>query len=107
VGLWNNPLELIKALAELAPEIHVRVALFNLVEFIQGLDDEAVVDAADLLEVIVQSLINLHHHVGDEDPEHKESEEDFDGMSTEDIVARFMKQLGTEEKKGDDNGSDS
>lgn len=98
--MWNNPLELIKVLVTLAPELNVRVALYELVEFIDNLDDESVVDAADLLEVICQTLDALHHHVGEEDEEHEEGDkEDFTGLDIEDIVGRFRNQLNSDKEK--------
>lgn len=78
--LWRNPIELMNTLVTLAPELNVRVALLNVIEYMTDATSDTSV--SDLMEIIAESLAKLHHHVG----EPKDEDED-------EIIARFRDEL--------------
>jgi len=104
----DDPLKMVRGIIMLAPELNMKVALLNLVDYI---DDTISADdfdendkpfrIEDLLEVVVESLVKLHHHVSEEEYD----EEDDIGfgvggvrdnerpMTDEDLI-RFQKMLG-------------
>ena len=115
----DDPIKMIRGMVMLAPELNMKVALLNLVDYIDekiNVDDdfdETQFRVEDLLEVVVESLVKLHHHVGEDDGEH-ESDDWFNvgGKSytespiTNDEVEKFKKLLGIipdEDKKEETN----
>jgi len=104
----DDPMKMIRGLVMLAPELNMKVALLNLVDYI---DDQINIEdyeepkfrVEDLLEVVVESLVKLHHHVGEEDGDDTyETDEEFgvgghtytETPITDDEVEKFKKLLG-------------
>ena len=69
----NDPLKMLRGLIVLAPELNTKVALLNLIEYV----DEVIMDIPedeehqqirieDILNVLAESLVKLHHHVYDD-----------------------------------------
>jgi len=70
----DDPLQMMRGLIVLAPEMNMKVALLNLIDYVDevmySLDEDHEVEQIrieDLLEVVAESLVKLHHHVGDDD----------------------------------------
>lgn len=91
----------------LAPELNMKVALLNLIDYIDDeINKEGDYDpqfrVEDLLEVVVESLVKLHHHVGEDGDEEYETDDEFhvggDTYTgtpiTDDEVEKFKKLLG-------------
>lgn len=103
-------MKMIRGMIMLAPELNMKVALLNLIDYI---DDKITFDedydyeepqfrVEDLLEVVVESLVKLHHHVGDDGDDEYETDDGFgvggqvytDSPITDDEVEKFKKLLG-------------
>jgi hypothetical protein len=70
--LIENPAEMIKGIVTVAPAINLRVALWNLVDYIDeamvAADDEGevgVISIENILEVITQSMVALEYNIDD------------------------------------------
>lgn len=106
--IFKNPAELLRVLITLAPDINVRVALLEVVDYILSFKDGDVVDTDDILEVACEGLAYLHTHVGqdddgcddDDDEPVARPKEDFSGMDLSAIMDTFRKQM-EDRKKGD------
>ena len=68
----ENPAEMIKGIVTVAPAINLRVALWNLVDYIDeamvAADDEGevgVISIENILEVITQSMVALEYNIDD------------------------------------------
>lgn len=102
----DDPMKMIRGMIMLAPELNMKVALLNLIDYIDGRisDDleEPQFRVEDLLEVVVESLVKLHHHVGDDGDETYETDGSFgvggdtytESPITDDEVELFKKMLG-------------
>jgi hypothetical protein len=116
-------MKMIRGLVVLAPELNMKIALLNLVDYIDEKisdldDDDPQFRVEDLLEVVVESLVKLHHHVGRDDGEgfvDGETDSTFDvggdgyndNPITNDEVEKFKKLLGIisdDESKEENNG---
>lgn len=102
----DDPLKMVRGIIMLAPELNMKVALLNLVDYIDDVisaedfdEEQKPFRIEDLLEVVVESLVKLHHHVSDEDDgfgdefdvgakEYTESP-----ITTEDLIT-FQRMLG-------------
>lgn len=69
----ENPAEMIKGLVTLAPPINLRVALWNLVDYIDeamsAADEDGqvgVISIENILEVVTQSMVSLNYDLNDE-----------------------------------------
>jgi hypothetical protein len=79
----DDPLKMVRGIIMLAPELNMKVALLNLVDYIDDVisaedfdEEQKPFRIEDLLEVIVESLVKLHHHVSEEEyDEHKEQDD--------------------------------
>lgn len=112
--LWPDPIELMKSLVANSPEMNVKVALINAIEYLAGDEDDdssdsRTIDANDLMEVIASSITYLHHHVGEDDFEEEEhphitirEKKAAPAPTAEELMRLFREQLGetntTEEK---------
>jgi len=105
----DDPIKMIRGMVMLAPELNMKVALLNLIDYIDekiNIDedfDEPKFRVEDLLEVLVQSLVKLHHHVdGYDDDDDGEFDKEFDVGSqiytdnpiTTEEVEKFKRMLG-------------
>lgn len=66
----DDPEKMMKGIIWLAPEMNMRTALMNLLDYIFSTgtgDDEADehISVEDILNVVMESLVKLHHHVGE------------------------------------------
>lgn len=94
-SLHESNAELLAALAILAPEDNVRVALVNMIEFMEDCDDETMFNRRLVLEIIARGIVDLGWRV-------RPGEEDFEDLSEltlDDAVAQFRKQLQLEEEE--------
>lgn len=103
----DDPMKMIRGMVMLAPELNMKVALLNLVDYI---DDQINIEdyeepkfrVEDLLEVVVESLVKLHHHVGEEDGDYEYETDEFgvggqtytESPITDDEVEKFKRMLG-------------
>lgn len=108
--LWPDPIGLLRTLVANSPEVNVKVALINVIDYLVG-DEESEggprsVDANDMMEVMAQSLAYLHHHVGEEEYEHDNAHAQFTeaapksalpAPTAEELLALFREQLGETE----------
>lgn len=62
----DNPLAMMKGLVVLAPELNLRLALIRLIDFLDRGPEGTPPSTLEVLDVISQTLVSLHHHVGDE-----------------------------------------
>jgi hypothetical protein len=69
----NDPLKMLRGLIVLAPEMNAKVALLNLVDYVDDVvmsipddEEEDQIRVEDILNVLAESLVKLHHHVYDE-----------------------------------------
>ena len=115
----DDPLKMVRGIIMLAPELNMKVALLNLVDYIDDKISEDEFDESekpfrieDLLEVVVESLVKLHHHVEHEDDDGFDDEFHVGGVQdnrtpmTNDDLIRFQKMLGLfpdQENKEDTN----
>ena len=65
----DNPFAMIKGLVALAPDLNLRVAFIRLVDFLDRGPDGTPPSTYEVLDVISQTLVSLHHHVGEEETE--------------------------------------
>jgi hypothetical protein len=107
----DDPLKMVRGIIMLAPELNMKVALLNLVDYI---DDTISADSfdendkpfrvEDLLEVVVESLVKLHHHVSEEEYDEYEEQDDVpfnvgakqytESPITNEELIKFQKMLG-------------
>jgi hypothetical protein len=113
VPMWLDPVSMLQTLVANSPELNVKTALYNVIEYLSEESDEAresgeprSVSANDLMEVVAQSLAFLHHHVGAEpEPEddgrpHLHYSGDTPAVpspTAEELIKRFREQLGETE----------
>jgi hypothetical protein len=109
--LWPDPVALLRTLVANSPEVNVKVALINVIEFLaeesaeaREAGEERSLSANDLMEVIAQCLAYLHHHVGEEDSAefHVEFTEPAPkpaapAPTAEELMKLFREQLGEPE----------
>lgn len=102
----DDPLKMIRGMIMLAPELNMKVALLNLIDYVDDRisaenfeESEQPFRIEDLLEVVAESLVKLHHHV-DEPQDYDEDEFDVGGqeytekpITNEDLIL-FQKMLG-------------
>ena len=69
----ENPAEMIKGIVTVAPAINLRVALWNLVDYIDeamsAADEDGqvgVISIENILEVVTQSMVSLNYDLNDE-----------------------------------------
>lgn len=93
VPLWRNPIELMKAMVVIAPEMNIRVALVDLIDFMFDTEGTDHLTVNNFMEVIAQTLTNLHHHVGDD---FRDDDEDH-VPSDEELLEIFRKQMNGED----------
>lgn len=95
-SLYRNNSELLAALAMLAPEGNVRVALVSLIDVVESAetDGEPTLWTRDaLFEVIARSIVRLNLVVDDEEDG---SDFDTDGLTPEQVIEKFRAELGLE-----------
>lgn len=102
-GLFGNNVALLQALGMLAPEVNVRVALVNLVDFLADLQPGDSIERDDIFEVIAENIIWLHDHVGSDDEHGVEGEElEFSmeqDLSLDEALKKFRAQLGMKDEE--------
>lgn len=112
--MWPDPIALLQTLIANSPEMNVKVALINLIEFLAdwsaGNGGNGVASADDLMEVVSQSLAYLHHHVGEDIEDHEFHDDDHDvrsgipdgqpAPSADELLQMFRDQLGSTEEEG-------
>jgi hypothetical protein len=97
----ENPAEMIKGIVTIAPTINLRVALWNLVDYI----DEAMIVAdndgkpasigiEDILEVITQSMVKLAYDLDDGFRVGGQGDNETDNQITTEEIEKFRKLLG-------------
>ncbi len=62
---------MLRGLVVLAPELNTKVALLNLIDYFDETmdvlgDDDVHIQIDDILNVLAESLVKLHHHVYDD-----------------------------------------
>jgi hypothetical protein len=91
----DNPLSMLKGLVALAPDLNLRVCLFAVIDFVDRNVGDEQPSTLDLLDVISQTLVSLHHHVGSDT---KGCPFDIDSVKgnnvTEADIAEFKRVLG-------------
>lgn len=100
-GLADNSNELLAALALLAPDGNVRVAVCNVIDFLADCPEDAVVDKRIILEIIARGIVYMSFSAPAHDDTEGEEFEDMSELSAEDAVTQFRKQLGLEEEDVD------
>lgn len=71
MALIDDPYAMIKGIVMLAPELNMKVALLNLVDYIRdtgdefGDDEDFQISLENMLEVVVQSLTKLSYDLDD------------------------------------------
>ena len=97
----ENPAEMIKGIVTVAPAINLRVALWNLVDYIDvamsAADDEGevgVISIENILEVITQSMVSLDYELNDEFHVSGQGDNGNDNQITIEEVEKFRKLLG-------------
>ena len=97
----ENPAEMIKGIVTVAPAINLRVALWNLVDYIDeamiSADDEGeigVISIENILEVITQSMVALEYNIDDEFNVGGQIDNGNDNQITIEEVEKFRKLLG-------------
>jgi hypothetical protein len=97
----ENPAEMIKGLVTIAPTVNLRVALWNLVDYIDGAmmiaDDEGqigVISIENILEVVTQSLVTLGYDLDDGFDVGGRVHNETDNKITIEEVEKFRKLLG-------------
>lgn len=98
-SLYANNSELLAALAILAPEGNVRVALVGLIDFLESSDDDILFDRRAIFEVIARGIIQLNFDMDEEVEEGGVTQEVFDGLTPEQALEKFRLQLGTDEEE--------
>jgi hypothetical protein len=66
----DDPLQMLRGLIVLAPELNTKIALLNLIDYFDETigefsDDDGNIRIEDILNVLAESLVKLHHHVYD------------------------------------------
>jgi CBS domain containing-hemolysin-like protein len=99
--LIENPAEMIKGIVTLAPAINLRVALWNLVDYIDmamsAADNEGqvgVISIEDILEVITQSMVKLDYDLDDGFHVGGQVDNGNNNRITNEEVEKFRKLLG-------------
>jgi hypothetical protein len=99
--LIENPAEMIKGIVTVAPAINLRVALWNLVDYIDeamlAADNEGeigVVSIENILEVITQSMVKLQYDFDDEFHVGTQVDNGKDNKITNEEIEKFRKLLG-------------
>jgi hypothetical protein len=97
----ENPAEMIKGIVTIAPKINLRVALWNLVDYI---DEEmiladnngkpALIGIEDILEVISQSMVTLAYDLDDGFRVGGQGDNETDNQITTEEIEKFRKLLG-------------
>ncbi len=97
----ENPAEMIKGIVTVAPAINLRVALWNLVDYIDeamlAADNEGeigVVSIENILEVITQSMVKLQYDFDDEFHVGTQVDNGKDNKITNEEIEKFRKLLG-------------
>ena len=97
----ENPAEMIKGIVTLAPAINLRVALWNLVDYIDmamsAADNEGevgVISIEDILEVITQSMVKLDYDLDDGFHVRGQVDNGNNNRITNEEVEKFRKLLG-------------
>ncbi len=97
----ENPAEMIKGIVTLAPAINLRVALWNLVDYIDmamsAADNEGqvgVISIEDILEVITQSMVKLDYDLDDGFHVGGQVDNGNNNRITNEEVEKFRKLLG-------------
>lgn len=97
----ENPAEMIKGIVSVAPPINLRVALWNLVDYIDeamlAADNEGeigVVSIENILEVITQSMVALQYNLDDEFNVGSQKDNGKDNKITNEEIEKFRKLLG-------------
>lgn len=97
----ENPAEMIKGIVTLAPAINLRVALWNLVDYIDTAmstaDDEGqvgVISIEDILEIVTQSMVKLDYDLEDGFHVGGQVDNGKDNRITNEEVEKFRKLLG-------------
>ena len=107
----DDPLKMVRGRIMLAPELNMKVALLNLVDYIDDVisaedfdEEQKPFRIEDLLEVIVESLVKLHHHVSEEEYDEYKEQDDVpfnvgakqytESPITNEELIKFQKMLG-------------
>jgi hypothetical protein len=103
----DDPLKMVRGIIMLAPELNMKVALLNLVDYIDDVisaedfdEEQKPFRIENLLEVVVESLVKLHHHVDEDDDEGFGEEFNVGGRQytdspiTNEELIKFQKMLG-------------
>jgi hypothetical protein len=107
----DDPLKMVRGIIMLAPELNMKVALLNLVDYIDDVisaedfdEEQKPFRIEDLLEVIVESLVKLHHHVSEEEYDEYKEQDDVpfnvgakqytESPITNEELIKFQKMLG-------------
>lgn len=110
----NDPLKMLRGLIVLAPELNAKVALLNLVEYVDDVimdipedQEHQQIRVEDILNVLAESLVKLHHHVYDNDysefPVVGGSYDKDKQKSKEEQIDEFRRILGLMPEKDENN----
>lgn len=96
-GVYGDNAGLLSALAVLAPDGNVRVAVVNLIDFLADTEDtEPLVDKRVVLEILARGIIHLGWAIPGEETEYSSTEEHFEDMTelnASEAIAHFRRQL--------------
>lgn len=99
-SLYQNNSELLAALAILAPEGNVRVALVGLIDVLEGCSEDIMWDRRGIFEIIARGIIRLNFNPDDDDDEEGDvTRDNADGLSPEEIIEKFRAELGIDEEE--------
>jgi len=97
----ENPAEMIKGIVTLAPAVNLRVALWNLVDYIDmammAADEDGqvgVISIENILEVVTQSMVTLDYNLDDGFHVGGQEDNEIDNRITNEEVDKFRKLLG-------------
>jgi hypothetical protein len=97
----ENPAEMIKGIVTIAPTINLRVALWNLVDYIDeammAADEDGqvgVISIENILEVVTQSMVALDYQLDDGFRVGGQEDNGRDNRITNEEIEKFRKLLG-------------
>lgn len=109
----DDPMKMMRGIIMLAPEVNMKVALLNLIDYVDDKingddEDEIQFRVEDLLEVVIQSLVKLHYDIEEVeyDDDFYENKYETNNPITSEEVEKFKQMLGiipnNEQKEEDD-----
>jgi len=101
----ENPLSMLKGLVALAPDLNLRVCLIAVIDFLDRSQGDEQPSTLEVFDVISQTLVSLHHHVGSDTANCPFDIDSVKGNNvTEADIAEFKRILGLMPEADDKEG---